>query len=121
MAEKPTKRSPIKLSTDLLVNLGFEKLTEDQAAALLKEFYRTLEVVVGGMLLAKMDDDQIDAFSEFIDADDEPGALRWLERNFKTYPDDVREALERLEVELREVSGISEPKTTSQEALVGGG
>jgi hypothetical protein len=119
MAEKK-KKSPIKLSTDLLVDLGYEKLTQDQAAELLKELYKTLEMVVGVMLSAKMGDDQLDAFSKFIDADDEPGALAWLERNFENYKDEVRESLGRIEGELREVSGISESKKLSQpEALAG--
>jgi Protein of unknown function (DUF5663) len=121
MPEK--KKGSIKLSTDLLVELGYEKLTKDQANLLLKELYRTLETVVGVQLSNKMTPEEIDTFIGFVDADEESRALKWLEENFGEYKEEVREALDGLERELREVSGAPEPDKSAPgpEAIAGSG
>jgi Protein of unknown function (DUF5663) len=105
MAAKAKKKAPIKLSTDLLVELGYEKLTQQQANELLSDFYKTLETIVGVELGSRMDEEQMDAFSKFFDAGDETGAFKWLERNFEDYRDIVDKAFGKLKAELRDVSG----------------
>jgi hypothetical protein len=55
-------------------------------------------------LAEQMTNDQLDEFEGFIDRNDEPGALKWLETNFPNYKDVVAEQLEKLK---GEVSGAA--------------
>ena len=49
----------------------------------------------------KMTDAQLDEFEKYIDANDEAGALKWLETNFPNYKDVVADELEKLKSEIR--------------------
>ena len=43
----------------------------------------------------------VDEFEQFIDSNDEAGALKWLESNFPNYKDVVAEELEKLKNEIK--------------------
>ena len=94
----------IKLDAKLLRDLGYGALTAHQANVLIKAIYDTLEILVGARLAERMSFKQLDLFEEFIDANDEVGAQRWLEHNFPDYTTVVNDALKDISLDLREVS-----------------
>jgi len=49
-----------------------------------------------------MSDAQLDEFEGFIDRNDEPGALKWLETNFPDYKQVVADELEKLKDEIKQ-------------------
>jgi hypothetical protein len=89
-----------KLDNDFLTTLGLSGLPVEEKNKLLQHIYETLEMRVGMRLAEKMTDQQLDEFEGFIDRNDEPGALKWLETNFPNYKDVVAEELEKLKVEV---------------------
>lgn len=84
----------IKLNEGLLQDLGLDFLPGPQKNAMLQAMYDELEMRVGRRLARQMTQQQLDEFEELIDADDQAGALRWLETNFPRYKDDVAEEFE---------------------------
>jgi hypothetical protein len=57
------------------------------------------------MELAKqMTDAQLNEFEEFINRNDEAGALKWLETNFPNYKDVVAQEFEKLKAEVKQVA-----------------
>lgn len=94
----------IELSTDLLIELGYEELTVVQANELLKLLYETLERLVGVEVARQLSDKQLDTFETFYDAGDDAGALAWLERNVPDYSALVHKVLDDLKQELRELA-----------------
>lgn len=91
----------IKLDDDLLKELGLASLPAEDRKKLLAHIYETLEMRVGMKLAEQMSDAQLTEFEQFIDRNDEAGALRWLETNFPNYKDVVASEFEILK---REVS-----------------
>lgn len=89
-----------KLDNDFLTNLGLGSLPVDEKNKLLQAIYERLEMNVGMRLAEKMTDAQLDEFEGFIDRNDEPGALRWLETNFPNYKQVVADELEKLKREI---------------------
>jgi hypothetical protein len=89
-----------KLDNQFLSSLGLGSLPVDEKNKLLQHIYERLEMNVGMRLAEKMSDEQLDEFEGFIDRNDEPGALRWLETNFPHYKDVVAEELEKLKTEV---------------------
>jgi hypothetical protein len=55
-------------------------------------------------LAEKMTDAQLTEFEQFIDRNDEAGALRWLESNFPNYKDVVAAEFENLKSEISHVA-----------------
>ena len=51
---------------------------------MLAHIYETLEMRVGMRLAEQMTNEQLDEFERFIDANDEAGALKWLETDRKS-------------------------------------
>lgn len=98
------RRMTIRLTGDMLIELGYESLTAAQANVLLEDIYQTLERVVGMTLARTMTNEQLDRFEWFIDNNDEQGALAWLETNFPNYRELVQEAFEEVKAELRRVA-----------------
>lgn len=94
----------IKLDDDLLQELGLAALPADEKKKLLAHIYETLEMRVGMKLAEQMSDAQLTEFEQFIDRNDESGALKWLETNFPNYKDVVAAEFERLKVEIRQVA-----------------
>jgi hypothetical protein len=99
----------IKLDNDLLTELGLASLPEEEKKKLLAHIYETLEMRVGMKLAEQMNDSQLTEFEQFIDRNDEQGALKWLEANFPNYKDVVASEFEVLK---REV-GQSAPQILS--------
>jgi Protein of unknown function (DUF5663) len=97
----------IHWSTDLLSELGYESLTQQQADELLDEMMKTLEALVGARFVAEMESEQLKVFEEFFDTGDEPGALSWLKRNYPDYATAVKESLDELRRELRHVAQMA--------------
>jgi|GEM_PF-3908279 len=91
----------IKLSADRLAGLGYRGLTQGQVNELLRELYNAGEEIVGLQIVARMSDDQVDAFGSFVDADDRAGAMAWLERNVPDYRELVQETFANLDEVLR--------------------
>jgi len=94
----------IKLDDDLLVELGLSTLPPEEKKKMLSHIYETLEMRVGMKLAERMTDAQLDEFEQFINANDEAGALHWLETNFPNYKDVVAEEFEKLKAEIRAIA-----------------
>lgn len=92
----------IRIDENLLVELGLGALPKIEKDKLLRHIYETLETRVGMKLAERMSDEQLDEFEQFIDTNDEKGALGWLESNFPDYPKVVAEELEKLKVEVKQ-------------------
>lgn len=91
----------IKLNAEFLDEVGLADLPADLAKQFLGHTYETLEMRVGMKLASRMSNDQLDEFEKLIDANDESGALEWLETNFPDYKNDVEAELEKLKAEIR--------------------
>src|SRR5882672_6689501 len=91
----------IKLDDNLLAELGLHVLPPEEKKNLLRHIYETLEMRVGTTLAQQMTDAQLDEFEGFINANDEAGALRWLETNFPNYKEVVAQEFEKLKAEVR--------------------
>lgn len=90
-----------KLDNALLEELGLGSLPADEKNRMLAHIYETLEMRVGMKLAEQMSNQQLDEFEGFIDRNDEPGALKWLETNFPNYKDVVAAQLEQLKGEVK--------------------
>ena len=90
----------IKLDDDLLKELGLDGLPPEEKRKLLAHIYETLEMRVGMKLAEQMSDAQLTEFEQFIDRNDETGALAWLETNFPNYKDVVSQEFDRLKLEV---------------------
>ncbi len=94
----------IKLDDNLLAELGLAGLPPEEKKKLLAHVYETLEMRVGMKLAERMTDAQLTEFEQFIDRNDEAGALKWLETNFPNYKDVVSAEFDRLRSEIRQVA-----------------
>ncbi|HEV2403332.1 MAG TPA: DUF5663 domain-containing protein [Candidatus Saccharimonadales bacterium] len=104
----------IKLDDNLLSELGLNTLPPEEKKKMLAHIYETLEMRVGMRLAEQMNDAQLDEFEQFINRNDEAGALRWLETNFPYYKDVVADEFEKLKGEVKQVSPqIVEASTAS--------
>lgn len=90
-----------KLDDALLDELGLGALPIAEKNAMKSHIYETLEMRVGVKLAQQMTNEQLDEFEGFIDRNDEPGALKWLETNFPNYKQVVAEQLEQLKAEIK--------------------
>src|SRR6478609_6281899 len=91
-----------QLDDNLLRELGLGDLPAAEKNKMLAHIYETLELRVGMKLAEQMTDAQLDEFEGFIDRNDEPGALKWLETNFPNYKQVVAEELEKLKTEIKQ-------------------
>lgn len=94
----------IKLDDDLLKQLGLEGLPAEEKKKFLAHIYETLEMRVGMKLAEQMSDAQLREFEQFIDTNNEAGALKWLETNFPNYKDVVASEFENLKNEIRQIA-----------------
>ena len=90
-----------QLDDNLLRELGLGDLPAAEKNKMLAHIYETLELRVGMKLAEQMTDAQLDEFEAFIDKNDEPGALHWLETNFPDYKKVVADELEKLKAEIK--------------------
>ncbi len=93
-----------KLDAEFVKECGLVGLTAVQTNKFLAWFYERLEMRVGMKLAERMSDEQLDEFEAFIKAEDEDGALAWLQSNYPDYKSVVREELEKLKLEVVERS-----------------
>jgi hypothetical protein len=91
-----------QLDDNLLRELGLGDLPAAEKNKMLAHIYETLELRVGMKLAEQMSDAQLDEFESFIDRNDEPGALKWLETNFPDYKQVVADELEKLKAEIKQ-------------------
>lgn len=94
----------IKLDDNLLQELGLGVLSPEEKKKMLAHIYETLEMRVGMELAKQMTDAQLNEFEQFINRNDEAGALQWLEANFPNYKDVVAAEFEKLKGEIRQVA-----------------
>jgi len=89
-----------QLDDKFLQDLGLGSMPDDQKQAFLQHLYEELELRVGTRLSEGMTDEQLSDFEKLIDANDQQGALRWLETNRPNYKQVVAEELEKLRQEV---------------------
>lgn len=94
----------LKLDNNLLDELGLSALPAEEKSKMLAHIYETLEMRVGVRLAEQMSDQQLDEFEGFINANDEAGALRWLESTFPAYKQVVAEEFDKLKAEISQVA-----------------
>jgi len=94
----------LKLDNNLLEEIGLGALPAEEKKKMLAHIYETLEMRVGVRLAEQMTDQQLDEFESFINANDEAGALRWLETTFPSYKEVVADEFEKLKNEIRQVA-----------------
>lgn len=92
----------IKIDNSLLEELGLGSLPVEEKEKLRDHIYESLQMRVGTRLANQMSDAQLDEFEQFIDTNDQAGALKWLETNFPEYPSVVAQELEKLKVEIKQ-------------------
>lgn len=85
---------------NFLQSLGLGEMPEDQKKAFLQHLYEELELRVGTRLSEGMSTNQLESFEKLVDAEDEDGALNWLESNRPDYKAVVAEELEKLKQEV---------------------
>lgn len=107
----------LKLDNNLLEEIGLGALPAEEKKKMLAHIYETLEMRVGVRLAEQMTDQQLDEFESFINANDEAGALRWLETTFPSYKEVVADEFEKLKNEIRQVAPqiVAESQTASQQ------
>jgi len=89
-----------QLDDNFLQSVGLGTMPADQKDAFLEHLYEELELRVGTRLSEGMSDDLLAEFEKLIDANDEAGALKWLETNRPDYKQVVAEELEKLKQEV---------------------
>ena len=94
----------LKLDNNLLDELGLSVLPAEEKSKMLAHIYETLEMRVGVRLAEQMSDQQLDEFEGFINANDEAGALQWLESTFPSYKQVVAEEFDKLKAEISQVA-----------------
>lgn len=90
----------MQLDDNFLQDLGLGTMPDDQKQAFLQHLYEELELRVGTRLSEGMTDEQLLEFEKLIDANDQQGALTWLETNRPNYKQVVAEELEKLKKEV---------------------
>lgn len=93
-----------KLDNAFLEELGLGSLPPAEKNKMLAHIYETLEMRVGVKLAEQMTEEQLTEFEQYISAQDEAGALKWLELNFPNYKQVVADQLEVLKSEIKQVS-----------------
>ena len=91
-----------KLDDDFLASVGLAALPADDKRKMLAHIYETLELRVGMKLAQNMTDAQLNEFEGLMDANNEAGALKWLETNVPNYKEVVAAELAALKAEITE-------------------
>lgn len=83
-----------EVTPEWLAGLGVQGLGDDQVRHALVTVYERVEYSVGERISAAMSDEQVQEFSELLqkpEPERRQSALAWLETNFPSYKDVVRE------------------------------
>jgi hypothetical protein len=91
----------IQLNHALLDELGLKALSKTDKDSLLAHLYDKLELNVGTVIAAQLNDEQLDEFEKLIDANEQNKALDWLQQNYPDYKKVVEAELEKLKEEVR--------------------
>lgn len=94
----------LRLDNELLDELGLGALPPAEKDKMKHHIYETLEMRVGVRLAQQMSDQQLDEFESYINANDEAGALKWLETTFPSYKEVVADEFEKLKNEIKQVA-----------------
>lgn len=106
----------MKIDDKFLEDLGLAALPADEKQALVAQIIETLEMRVGTKLAAGLSDAQLQEFEGFMNANDQDGALKWLETNAPNYKDVVKAELEALKGEIKaSASQILEASQANQD------
>ena len=97
------------LEPSVLLELGFDRLTGDQAQRLWNRAMDVLRLAVGNRLAVRLTSDQLDNFQEAQLVDDEPQMLRTLEMAAPAYRAVVAEESAKLFARLRDVASRFRP------------
>lgn len=89
-----------KLDDNFLAEVGLASLPAEEKRKMLAHIYETLELRVGMKLAQNMSDAQLNEFEQLMDANNEAGALKWLETNVPNYKDVVAQELATLKAEI---------------------
>ncbi|MBP9820992.1 hypothetical protein KBC85_02530 [Candidatus Saccharibacteria bacterium] len=111
----------MKIDNDLLAELGLAALSEDEKKALIEQIIETLEMRVGTVLASGLTDAQLQEFEGFMNANDQAGALKWLETNAPNYKQVVKDELEKLKGEVKTNAPQILAASASQQGQVGQG
>lgn len=109
----------LKIDYTLLDEIGLGSLPNDEKDRMLKHIYETLEMRVGMTLAAQMSDEQLDEFEQLANANDDDGALSWLETNFPNYKAVVEAELSKLKTEIQADADKIVAATQSEDAQQG--
>lgn len=90
-----------KLDENLLIEVGLGSLPPAEKNRMLDHIFETLEMRVGITLANQMSEEQLKDFERYIDANDEAGAMKWLETNFPNYKQVVGDELNKLKAEIK--------------------
>lgn len=91
----------MKIDNDFLAELGLAALPQDEKDALIAQIIETLEMRVGTVLASGLTEAQLVEFEGFMNANDQEGALKWLETNAPNYKEVVKQELEKLKGEIQ--------------------
>jgi hypothetical protein len=90
----------MQFDDNFLQSVGLGGMPADQKQAFLQHLYDELELRVGTRLSEGMSNEQLEEFEKLIDANNQQGALTWLETNRPNYKQVVAEELEKLKQEV---------------------
>jgi hypothetical protein len=91
----------MKIDYEFLAELGLAALPDGEKDALIAQIIETLEMRVGTVLASGLSDAQLQEFEGYMNANDQEGALKWLETNAPNYKDVVKAELEKLRNEIK--------------------
>lgn len=95
-----------RIDNNFLQDLGLSDLPMEEKELLADQIREQLEYRVGTRLTDQMSEEQKQEFdTNYVQTEDEEGAMKWLEKNFPGYPEIVQEELQKLKEELRQQSG----------------
>ncbi len=93
-----------QIDDNFLASLGLSALPQDEKEKMKTHIYETLEMRVGMKLASGMSEEQLNEFEALMNAQDDAGALKWLETNFPNYKQVVADELNKLKAEIKEAA-----------------
>lgn len=85
-----------KIDKAFLVEIGLDKMPDDQLELFLDYLKETLETRVGARLAQNVDEESLQKFEKLIDDKDANAAYSWLEENCPNYRQVVEEETEKI-------------------------
>ncbi len=96
----------LRIDDNFLQDIGLSDLPMEEKDLLINQIYEQLELRVGNRLANQMSDQQKEEFdTNYIQEEDQEGAMKWLQQNFPNYPSIVQEELQSLKEELKQQAG----------------